>query len=92
MLKGIFSVYYLIFKNILHLFFTHMQGIGKPPWSLWLNLYLKFTTRLRDLTVCERYRNGVVIQSPCNLLCDLLSTLLLLNLFRLAITKGLNTY
>ena len=29
---------------------------------------------------------------PCNLLCDLLSTFLLLNLFWLAITKGLNTY
>ena len=30
--------------------------------------------------------------SPCTLLYDLLSTFLLLNLFRLAITKGFNTY
>jgi hypothetical protein len=30
--------------------------------------------------------------SPCNLLRDLLSNLLLLNVFRLSITKGLNTY
>ena len=27
-----------------------LQGIGKPPWSLWLNLCLKFNARLRDLT------------------------------------------
>jgi hypothetical protein len=30
--------------------------------------------------------------SRCNLLCDLLNKLLLLNLFWVAVTKGLNTY
>jgi hypothetical protein len=58
-----------------------------------------------NCTVCVGYRDEVVIQkvvvhvklyyctqSLCNLLCDLLSTCLPLNVFRLAITKGLNTY
>uniref|UniRef100_A0A8C8MNX1 Desmoglein 2 n=1 Tax=Oncorhynchus tshawytscha TaxID=74940 RepID=A0A8C8MNX1_ONCTS len=27
-----------------------LQGIGKPPWTLWLNLCLKSTARMRDLT------------------------------------------
>ena len=64
----------------------------------------KFTAQLRDLTyiVCMRYRDEVVInhyvkhyyctQSPCNLLCDLLRNCLLLNLFMLVITKGLNIW
>ena len=72
--------------------FLFCTGIGKPPWSLWLYLCLKFTAQLRDLTdncMCEVQ---TVAHSPCNLLCDLLSTVLLLNLFRLEITKGLNTY
>ena len=89
------------------LFFTHLpslQGIRKPPWSLWLNLCLNFTARLRDLTdncMCGVQRwvshskimlNTIIGVSPCNILCDLLSKFLILNLFRLAITKGLITY
>ena len=75
--------------------------IGKPPWSLWLNLYFKFIAWLRDLTdkcICGVQRWGshlkimlnTIIEhrmSPCNLLCDMLSTFILLNLFRLTITK-----
>jgi hypothetical protein len=71
-----------------------------------VDLCLKCTARLRDLTVncmCGEQRRGshsrimlntIIVHrvSPYNLLCDLLSTFLLLNLFRLAITKGLNTY
>ena len=60
---------------------------GKPPWSLWLNQCLKFTARLRDLTdngMCEVQRLG---SHPYNVLYDLVSKCLLLNLFRLAIKK-----
>ena len=38
-----------------------LRGIGKPPWSLWLNLCLKFTLRLRDFTdncMCGVQRRG----------------------------------
>jgi hypothetical protein len=84
-----------------------LNGFGKHSWSFWLNLCLKFTAGLRDLTdVCVGYRiqkqgsqSKILLNtsiahrvSPCNVLCDLLSTFLLLNLFRLAITKGLKTY
>jgi hypothetical protein len=78
----------------------------KSPWSLGLNLCLKFTDRLRDLTdncMCGLQRwachskimlNTIIVHrvSPCNLLCDLLSKPLLLNLFWFAIRMGLNTY
>ena len=75
-------------------------GIGKLPWSFRLDLCLTFSARLRDLTdncTCGVQRWGshskVMLNTIiCNSLCDLLSTFLLLNLFRLAITKGLNTY
>ena len=49
----------------------------------------------------KKYNFGKVVKNvnviahtlrPCNLLCEMLSTFLLLNLFRLSITKGLNTY
>ena len=78
-----------------------LRGIGKPPWSLWFNLCLKFTARLRDLTDncmcgvqrwCSHSKIMLNTVSPCNLLCDLLSKCLILNLFRHPITKGLNTY
>ena len=79
------------------------QGVGKP---LWLILCLKFTTRLRDLPdncMCWVQRwgshsnimliNTIIAHrvSPLNL-CDLLSKCVVLNLFRLAITNGWNTY
>ena len=83
-----------------------LQGIGKPPRSLWLNLCLKCIAWLIDLTdncMCGVQRwgsyskimlNTIIAHrmSPCNLLYDLLSTFLLLNVFRLSITKGLNMY
>ena len=83
-----------------------LRDIEKPSWSLWLNLCLKFTAQLRDLTdncMCGLQRRSshskiklnIIIAhriSPYNLLYDLLSKCILLNLFRLAITKGLNTY
>ena len=83
-----------------------LRGNEKPPWSLGLNLYLKFTVRLRDLTgncMCGLQRLGSYSKimlntitadrvNPCNLLCVLLSNFLRLKWFRLGITKGLNTY
>ena len=42
MLKGIFHVYQYCR--------CPLRGTGKPPWSLWLNLFLKFTAWLKDLT------------------------------------------
>jgi hypothetical protein len=85
---------------------TSLRSIRKPPWSFWLNLCLKFTARLRDLTdncMCGVQRRGshskIIFNtlfaqrvSPCNLLCDLLSTFLLLNVFRFAMATSLNTY
>ena len=82
------------------------KALKKPTWSFSLNLYLKCTAQLRDLTdncMCGVQRwdchwkimlNTIIAHrlSQCNLLCNLLSTFLLLNLFRLTITKGLNTY
>jgi hypothetical protein len=79
MLNGIFIVCYS--------FSTHLPigpllwGIGKPPWSFWLNLCLIFTARLKDLTdncMCEVQRWGSQLKimlntiiahsvSPCNL-------------------------
>jgi hypothetical protein len=83
-----------------------LQAIEKPSWSLWLDLNMKCTTQLRNLTyncMCGVQRWGshskimltTIIEhgmSPCNLLCNLLSTFLHLNLFKLDITNGLNTY
>ena len=73
--------------------FPSLQGIGKPPWSLWLNLCLQFSVQLWDLTdncMCGVQRlgsnskimfNTIIAHrvSPCNLISDSLSTLLLLN-------------
>jgi hypothetical protein len=81
-----------------------LLGIGKPPWQLWLNRCSKFTARLRDLTdncICRVQRGGshskfmlnsIIAHriSPCNVLCDLFNTfLLLLNLYRM---MWLNTF
>ena len=65
-----------------------LRGIGKPPWSLWLNLILKFT----DNCMCGVQRwgsyskvmlNTIIAHrvSPCNLLWELLSTFVLFRLY-----------
>jgi hypothetical protein len=78
MLKGIFNVFYPSTNR-----FPSLWGIGKPPWSLWL----KFTTRPRDLTdncMCRVQRWGnrsktmlttiiTLRVSPCNLLIQQIS-------------------
>jgi hypothetical protein len=82
-----------------------LWGIRKPPWSLCLNLCLEFTAWLRciiDNCMCGKQRWGsiskITLHNYCTmseymqLLCALLITFLLINIFRLTITKGLNTY
>ena len=85
MLRGIFNVCFFYFYS------STYRGIWKTPWTLWLNLCLQFITRLRNLTdncICWVQRGGshskiklnTIIAhrvSPCNLLCDLLSKLLI---------------
>ena len=102
MLKGIFNDYFLFYPS--NESCPSLRSIGKPPWSLWLNPCLKFTAWLRDLTdncICGVQRLGshskIILNTiiahrvnPCNVLCE--KHIWLLNLFRLAITKGLNTY
>ena len=87
-IKGIFNVCFLHFYPSTNRCLS-LRGIGKPPWSLWLNLCLKFTARLWVLTDncmsgVERWGSHSKIMFntiiPCNLLCYLLSTFLLLNL------------
>jgi hypothetical protein len=104
MLKGIFSVCFFFYPSTNRC--PSLWDSIKPPWSLWLNLCLKFSCRLMDLTdtcMCGVQRwgshskimfNTIIAHrvSPWNLFCDLLSTFLLLKLFRLAIKMGLNTY
>ena len=48
MLKGIFNVCFFFYPSTDDRC-PSLQGIGKPPWSLWLNLCLKCTARQRDL-------------------------------------------
>jgi hypothetical protein len=57
MLKGIFSVCFLFYFDPSTNRCPSLQGIGKPPWSLWLNLCLKFAARLRDLTEAVHYKS-----------------------------------
>ena len=85
------SAFLFIFTSIGALFLRCIENL---PMSLWLNLWLKYATRLRDLTyhfMCGVQRWGSYSKimltttiehgiSPCNL-CDLLSTFLLLYLF-----------
>ena len=102
MITGIFNVccFFLQIGALL------CEALENLPKSLSLNLCLIFTAQLRNLTdncICGVQRCGSLSQitiiahrvSPCNLLYDfndLLSIFLLLKLFRLGITKGLNIY
>jgi hypothetical protein len=81
-----------------------LQGIGKPSWSLLLNLCLKFTAWPRDLTIicmCGIQRWGSHSKIMLNHYCIQSESMqfimwLVKHIFtpelRLAITKWLNTY
>ena len=105
MLKRIFNVCFFIFTHlpIGALLCKSLENLpGLCGWiCVWKSL-LEWGPI--QIFVCMWYRVDVVIEkswentsishsgSSCNLLWELLSKCLLLNLLRLAITKGMNTY
>ena len=99
MLKGIFIICFLkIFLPI----YQYVSFFARH-WKTFLVFVVEFVFKIHCLTEgpyrllyvwCTEIRYTTTIrctQSPRNLLCDWLSTFLLLNLFRFAIIKGLNT-